>query len=525
MKRFFSVGLLLAAFGPVSAVVALDVENPPVGVFADDWFAVMLDGRKSGHMHSTMERRKRSGADVVRTGTEMVMTAGRGEVKITVSVDQQTEETLDGKPLSFSQTMKLGAFPTTTRGKIKDGKVTVTTSQLGQQGQTKTYDLPKGAMMSWAVYREQLRRGLKPGTKYELPMYEPSMSVDQLTPATIEIGEKKTIDVFGRKVEAIESKQTVSVKGLLGKGMDVATTIWMKEDGTPVRLEMSMMNIPIEVLACAKPIALAKNDPGDLMAGSLLPVRPIDAAAANQVTYRLWWKKGAVNDEQIDLQETRLQKVEKKGASERIITVTRASARTATSKPSQLSKEERERCLAPASAVNYTDPAVAKLVKEAAGDEKDPRKLGERLCRFVSSYITSKNLGIGFATASEVARSREGDCTEHGTLLAALGRGAGIPTRIVTGLVYADRFNGKPNVFVGHCWTQFWIDGEWVDLDAALGQTDIDPTHIVLGISSAADTGVGDMVGSLWVTMQNFSLDVLKIDPPQGGPTTRSNGN
>src|SRR5690606_5082963 len=147
----------------------IDINDPPRGVFADDWYAIMLNDQKSGHMHSTMERRKgRDGKDIIRTTTEMVMTAGRGDVNITVSISQQSDETLDGKPLAFSNTQKLGFMPSTTRGVIENGKVRITTSQFGQQSSTTTVDLPEGAMMSWAVYCEQIRRGLKPGTKYTL---------------------------------------------------------------------------------------------------------------------------------------------------------------------------------------------------------------------------------------------------------------------------------------------------------------------------------------------------------------------
>ena len=162
--------------------------------------------------------------------------------------------------------------------------------------------------------------------------------------------------------------------------------------------------------------------------------------------------------------------------------------------------------------VNHKDPVVAKLAKEAAGDEKDRWKLAERLCRFVSEYIQQKNLSIGFATASEAARSREGDCTEHGILLAALGRAMGFPTRVVTGVVYADEFAGRGKVFVGHLWTQFWIEGQWVDLDAARGETVVDPTHIALSISDAGDTSLADLVNSVWLNLGNLKLTVVSSD-------------
>ncbi|NBU87363.1 MAG: transglutaminase domain-containing protein, partial [Verrucomicrobia bacterium] len=71
----------------------------------------------------------------------------------------------------------------------------------------------------------------------------------------------------------------------------------------------------------------------------------------------------------------------------------------------------------------------------------------------------NKNYGVGFATASEVARNKEGDCTEHSMLLAALGRALGIPTRVATGLVYADEFEGEKDVLVYHMWNQFYHPG------------------------------------------------------------------
>jgi transglutaminase-like putative cysteine protease len=173
--------------------------------------------------------------------------------------------------------------------------------------------------------------------------------------------------------------------------------------------------------------------------------------------------------------------------------------------------------------VNYTDPKVAELAKQAAGDETDPRKLADKLSRFVSSHVLKKNLSVGFATASEVARSREGDCTEHGVLLAALGRANGIPSRIVTGLVYTDDFGGKSNVLVGHLWTQFWIAGRWLDVDAALGQhTDVDPTHIAMSVGSAGDDGFADLVASTWLSLGKLSITVEQTEflPTSPKPAT-----
>ena len=128
------------------------------------------------------------------------------------------------------------------------------------------------------------------------------------------------------------------------------------------------------------------------------------------------------------------------------------------------------------------------------------------------------NLSVGFATAGEVARSRHGDCTEYGVLLAALGRGAGIPTRVVAGLAYVDGMAGHQQVFGGHMWTQFWIQGRWVDLDAAFGQIEVDPTHIVLATSDGGDTGIADLVTNLWLSLGQLKITVLDVKTAATAP-------
>jgi hypothetical protein len=99
---------------------------------------------------------------------------------------------------------------------------------------------------------------------------------------------------------------------------------------------------------------------------------------------------------------------------------------------------------------------------------------------FVRSYIRTKSLGVGYASALEVARTPEGDCTEHAVLLAALGRSLGIATRVVDGLAYAPGFAGKDRVFVPHAWVQAWIGGRWQSFDAAL--PGFDAGHIALAV-------------------------------------------
>ncbi|HPD31646.1 MAG TPA: transglutaminase domain-containing protein [Phycisphaerae bacterium] len=499
--------------------IALDINNPPVGTFVDEWYVVRIEGKKSGHAHITMKRSQKTGDDVITSRTDMVIEISRAGQEAGVRLVQQSEETIDGKPLRFMNTIRLGALPggITTRGTVADGKVTITTSQFGQETEPRVYPMPEGAMMSWAVYREQMKRGLKPGDKYELMAYEPSISADKVIPMSVEIMEPETIDLFGRKVQATKTSQVMHITNMLGQKSDVETLSWMTDDGNIVRSQMMVAKWKIEILAASKSVALSPNEPTELMTDALIPVsRPIDGRS-DRITYRISLKNKVDRVRLSDIPETDMQRVLRRNESELDLVVTRRTSegdrpgakKLGDSPARRLAAKEKERYLTPSSVVNFKDPTVADLAKQAAGDEKDPLKLAERLCQFVSDYVEDKNLNVGFATASETARSKEGDCTEHGVLLAALGRAVGIPTRLVTGIVYARHFAGKEGVFVGHLWTQFFIDGRWVDLDSALGQTVADPTHIALSLSDAGDSGIADMVSSVWLNMGELKIEVL----------------
>lgn len=87
----------------------------------------------------------------------------------------------------------------------------------------------------------------------------------------------------------------------------------------------------------------------------------------------------------------------------------------------------------------------------------------------------------GHYSALETLERRSGDCTEAAVLLAALGRAAGIPTKVVNGLVYSrEGYHGVSNVFMPHSWVLAYVDGEWRSYDAALET--FDSTHIALTV-------------------------------------------
>jgi transglutaminase-like putative cysteine protease len=175
--------------------------------------------------------------------------------------------------------------------------------------------------------------------------------------------------------------------------------------------------------------------------------------------------------------------------------------------------------------IDTQDAEVRKLAQRALAKSADDTPAGraEAIRRFVHSYINRKNLGVGFASASEVARKRTGDCSEHGVLAAALLRCAGIPSRVVAGVIYADAFAGSQEIFGYHMWAQglITIDGQprWVDLDPTLDdRTPFDAAHIALGVTALPEGELATSLSTTATTLGRLKISVESVSAVQPEP-------
>jgi transglutaminase-like putative cysteine protease len=151
---------------------------------------------------------------------------------------------------------------------------------------------------------------------------------------------------------------------------------------------------------------------------------------------------------------------------------------------------------------------IQELAAGIAPAETDPWKVACALEQFVRGLVHHQGALQVFATAAEVARSREGDCTEHAVLLAALCRARQIPARVAFGLVYVPTTNS----FEYHMWNEIWIAGRWVPMDATLGQGGIGADHLKLGDSSlASGSPLADLISVIQV-FGRLELELVKAE-------------
>jgi len=128
--------------------------------------------------------------------------------------------------------------------------------------------------------------------------------------------------------------------------------------------------------------------------------------------------------------------------------------------------------LQPAQGIPSDAPEIIAKKGEILGAETNPTRSVQLLAEWVAKKIE------GTVTDSqsplETLKSGKGNCQSHARLYTALARAAGIPTRLVSGLVYA-----PGQGFLYHSWVESYLNG-WVPVDPTFGQTPADLTHIKL---------------------------------------------
>lgn len=155
------------------------------------------------------------------------------------------------------------------------------------------------------------------------------------------------------------------------------------------------------------------------------------------------------------------------------------------------------------------DPGIIAVAKEIVGAERNAWRAAKKIAEWVEQEITP-NYNVGFASAVEILKNREGDCTEHTVIFVALCRASGIPARAAVGVMYGS------GIFAYHMWPEVYV-GRWVDLDAKwlardekTGEYYTDATHIKFGRSDLDENLFQEMITSISEIMGKLQVEILE---------------
>ncbi len=485
IRCIFNICLVFVAF---VCLPNSSLAGPKVVSDETEYLAVFMEGKKVGY---AVQSRVVSDGQVT-TREEISITVSRMGVSMTMEMNETSIETTAGEPLAFEAEQKLGAMVMTMRGQVdKQGQVSLTTTSMGAP-QKSTFQWPEGAVMAEGLRLLSLKKGLQEGTQYFAKMF--SAGIMQAIHAQVRIGPKQSVDLLGRVVTLQQITTTLNMPG----AGDIVTTSYVDEDLRVQKSIMPIAGIQVEMIACAKEFAMGRNDALELIDKMFLasPVPLDNLSQAKSITYYLVPAKDLP---EVTIPSTDNQKVQQLKNGRATVTVEPVAAPAGTRFPYKGKDQALLDATKPTRFLQSDDKQVIALARKAVGGTKDAAEAARRIEAFVGDYIENRSLSVGYASAAEVASSRQGDCSEFAVLTAAMCRAVGIPAQVVVGVAYVSDFGGHQG-FGGHAWTQAYVGGRWVGLDASFkggGRGGYDAGHIALAVGDGEPADFFNLAATL----------------------------
>ena len=494
LRRLLSISLVL----PVMVLVghSATAKNVPDH---ESWESYYLGGTKIGYGHRQVSTSTVDGRSCRQWTDEATMRIQRFGQQTQQQIKTVWNETADGEFVRFETRVQAGTAEIVTRGKPVANQLEITTTTIGGTSQTYKIAWEKDTGGFFAVEQSLERQPMQPGQRRTIRSLLPIFN----TVAEIEL---TALDYEEADLRAVTQKllkiQTVA---RLSDGNRLETVMWTDRDG---RTQKSVMpGIEQAIYRTTRDDAL--DDAGyngiDLGTDLLVKVKPpLDAPHR---TRRVVYRVRLANEDPTRVFAAGLsQTVKSLGPhqAELMVRAIRPNQPAAVRDPSEPPVPEDSQAN---SLVQSDNKHVIALAQRVAPQETDPWRLAQALERTVHETITAKDFSQAFATAAEVAQTRQGDCTEHAVLLAALCRARGLPARVAIGLVYSAADQG----FAYHMWNETWVHDRWIPLDATLGQGGIGAAHIKLTDSNLEGAGAYSTFLPVLKVMGQLELEIVEV--------------
>lgn len=519
-RRVLAWLLAAAAVVGVMALNTFAFEGDPPRPLEDRWYVVQLRGQRAGYMHDQVDRAEGK----YTTRSEMVLKILREKSEVEMRFVSEFVETDANKPVSMRSEQRLGARPDiVTYTFLDDGVEVVRSGANGDVREKKPR--PEGAWLTPRQVENAVRAALQANDTKPIVVrtIDPLLGLDPTT-VTHEIIDRKAIAVMGRDTPAIMWETTTD------RFPGVKSIEFVDDSGNILQSETDLGGIRLTVVRADRDLALSRVEPPELLRSAFItPNIPIDRP---RTAVKAEYIVRTTGEALPDLPTAGSQRSSRRDARSALISVDIYNPVVATA------AEIADQSYRTSSAmIDSADPEIIKLRNKAVGlvdPGAKPQTRAQTMRRAVAGWIARKDLDVGFASASEVARTQRGDCSEHAVLLAAMLRADGIPSRVVSGLVYVPGIGAAGKGSFGyHMWTQALVDGDdglqvWIDYDATMlaatqpgaalnTHVPFDATHIALGISALSDGAattnnlirLAPLIGTLSIEVENVDRSVL----------------
>jgi hypothetical protein len=491
-------------------VVGASAAEPPGKLVRETWDAAFLNGEKAGHIHTTVTEKKLGEQTVLRMSRELHLTVKRFGQVAELRAETGNDETPDGKLLGVFLVQEIArGQQNRLTGKVVDGALQEVNDDPNAppeqrvKGQRK---LPKDIITLIGEESLLQKHKPKPGDKLSYTLFEPSVYDIIRVDVDVKGYDTLLIDGVNRNLLRVMARPH-QIEGV----QLPSQTIWYDDHFSPV---LSQGEIPglgeLTLRRTTKEKATAANGHlSDLGEQSVLLNRLIpNAHAQSKIVYRVLFEReieGLKKAFALDDGRQKIQNVKPKSL-ELVVSAIRTPPMNASN---ELVNQEY---LNSNFFINCTDEVVRKHAADAVGNETNPWRKAQLIERWVNTHMKSVAFTEAMATSDHVARELTGDCTEFAMLAAAMCRAERVPSRTAIGLVYyADGNQAKLGY---HMWTEVCINGQWLSIDATLGNGSVGPAHIKITDHSWEDVrSMTPLLPVMRVMSGKPRMEVIQVEP------------
>ena len=470
-----------AADAPKTAAAA----KPSVaaaGPIRDVWYEFEFVGQKIGFIRAIDERTQVDGRSVYHLNRSSMLSVKRQAQTVEIASTTDSWFALDGSPIRFVHRRTEGAENRTVEGE-REGDAFVVRLSVGKSRTEKRIPIAPDLRLSSSL-EVLLAERLKVGATMKGKVIDETQG-DVLP--------------FTSKVTSVDEAGLFVVRQQVGP---IRADVKIRADGTVVHVALPDMGVTQRQSTRAE--ALKETEAVDLFTAALFRMpRPLpDRADIGELTLQLSSARGnavkAISDDR--------QTAKPVGRASRLTIRVQEPPKTPRKRP--LRDESRAPFLKGTEYEPLDDEALKATAERLTKGKATVWDGARAINAFVYRHIENKSLARAYASAPEALASKEGDCTEHAVLFSALAKIAGIPTRLVTGLVYV---GGPNNVFGYHEWVEIWTGETWLAMDPTFGQDIADATHIKLhaglsdpeGLRAAGQVAAG-AIGDLEIELVDY---------------------
>jgi hypothetical protein len=462
----------------------------------ESWDAVYIGKSKVGYTHTRCVPEMVADRGRYRTESHQHLEMTRYGQKVRLATHFTSVETDEGVVESFTCRTEAGPTPIVIRGHREDGTLRLTTTNQGKEMEG---SLPwdKSIRGFFATEQSLREQPMKVGEKRRLRMLFPGLTQVQVIESILEAERLEQTALLGESRELLRIKNTVRIDD-----QEIEMLCWTDSAGETWKSEIPSLRQFTYRTTRARALATGEDAAFDLGWDSI--VRVSTPLPRPHQTERVVYVAKLPNGDPAKVFVTGLgQQVESIGPHRARIVVTAVRP----DRPAGTDANQPEESdLAASTLIQSDDERIQKLAASIPAEARDVWQVCLRLEKWVHDSIRSKNFAQGFATAADVARTLEGDCTEHAVLLAALCRAREVPARVATGLVYSPIDQG----FAFHMWNEVWVSERWVPLDGTLGLGGTGAAHLKLGQSNLSQENANAAVLTVIQVLNQLELEILE---------------